>query len=994
MYQNDIENEPESNLRGSRMDGYLYKHEQRPIVGLTKKKYWFVLPKEAPVLYWYKSPSDFNCAGRIVLSGAAFTFNPRDSGIFEIHVDNECYILEAPDNKFRIEWLSSLQYNRKQYYQQNSKDNSTEIKISENSQGAVCSKSDQLDKSPTSLNRLSRNLDRSIDVSEPKSVFYLNENGGLHPGSLEIPPPICNIQSIENLINKVNDETNQLDLTTKLFRRTRNSLRNNSQSSHCNMSNFAFPQPRENCDKCAEFLKAFDQLRNKCFELTDDLVVYQDLVNSLKRSVVSAHNEKEALQQYCVDASSDMDKLAFVLEREQAFTDIQFTASELRRDIETLKADNRQLEFENNSLNVTVEAYQESVRTKEELILRLVDQNSIGVPVRNSIRNRSTGHINISPEVPEALLVDYGTPTDYVTKNVLAETAVSDLNEMHDLIEGYKNQNNFLNNEVIELQRIIQSLEERERRLIRQNFSLEAFYYQMKSRYVMLLNHFRSSDQPPKRVIEPSVIQNLVEEVSRPLSPFRANNSNTLASETLKSRAALSTAISNPEGIPVAAFEDLNAGILQNADPETDSLGFYLTPQKSRKSDNSKNACQEPPKDLQSPGEVQINSKDDQQTVTEQNTCKDDFEQTDPSSSVPSTSYFAYFNELKEKPAFFSQNKDVLLRLAADSQKRADDILSLVEPGNNQEFVNWLARWDSFLVNHVSHPLSPDPNLKALVRCGVPHAYRRRVWSGLVDFHVGSTQVEAGNGYYECLLRKSQKLLSEDDAALKQIDLDLARTLPNNKLFETEQSPKAGALRNILYAFRFHNKSVEYCQGLNRIGAIGLLYLEESEAFWFLVASVEHLQPLNYYSSNLVGAVIDQRVLLDLVQDKMPALHAHLQKLEVNLSLFTLSWFLTVFVDVLSHTVYIKIFDVFLYEGNKVLFRFALAILRLVELRLLECNSFSGVHTCLSNLSSIVTDYKALAKIAFNHLNPFPSRLIESRRQSYYFQHRCGKFNI
>jgi hypothetical protein len=70
-----------------------------------------------------------------------------------------------------------------------------------------------------------------------------------------------------------------------------------------------------------------------------------------------------------------------------------------------------------------------------------------------------------------------------------------------------------------------------------------------------------------------------------------------------------------------------------------------------------------------------------------------------------------------------------------------------------------------------------------------------------------------------------------------------------------------------------------------------------------LVACVEHLQPLNYYSSNLVGAVIDQRVLLDLVQDKMPALHAHLQKLEVNLSLFTLSWFLTVFVDVLSHTV-------------------------------------------------------------------------------------------
>ncbi|KAF7637955.1 hypothetical protein Mgra_00002658 [Meloidogyne graminicola] len=859
----------------------------------------------------------------------------------------------------------------------------------------VVQKIDQEQQS-NSLNRLNQTQEKYIDVvSEPKSVFYLNENGGLHPGSLEIPPPICHIQSIENLINKVNEETHPMNLPTKLFRRSRNSLRNTSQSNHFDLSYFAFTQPRENCDKCFEFVKTLDQLRNKCFELSDDLVVYQDLVISLKKSVVSAHNEKEALQQYCVDASSDMDKLAFVLEREQAYTNIQFTASQLRRDIESLKEDKRQLEIENSSLNATVEAYQESVRTKEELILRLVDQHSTAAPIRNSIRNRSTGHINnTSPEVPEALLVDYGTPTDYVTRNVLTETAVSDLNEMHDLIEGYKNQNRFLNNEVIELQRIIQSLEERERRLIRQNFSLEAFYYQMKSRYVMLLNHFRSSDQPLKRVIEPSVIQDLVEEVSRPISPFRVNNSNTLASEALKSRAALSTAISNPEGIPIAAFEDLNAGILQNADPETDSLGFYLTPQKSRRSDISKISSQKSTKDLNSVVDDEILKDEQQPIILEQNACIEQTNQSSfSSSSVPSTSYFAYFNELKEKPFLLSQNKDLLLSLAADSQKRADDILSLVEPGNNQEFVNWLARWDSFLVNHVLHPLSPDPHLKALVRCGVPHAYRRRVWSGLVDFHVGATQIEAGNGYYECLLRKSQKLLSEDDPALKQIDLDLARTLPNNKLFETEQSPKAGALKNILYAFRFHNKSVEYCQGLNRIGAIGLLYLEESEAFWFLVACVEHLQPLNYYSSNLVGAVIDQRVLLDLVQDKMPALHAHLQKLEVNLSLFTLSWFLTVFVDVLSHTVYIKIFDVFLYEGNKVLFRFALAILRIVELRLLECTSFSGVHTCLSNLSSFVTDYKVLAKIAFNNLNPFPARLIESRRQNYYLQHKCGKFN-
>jgi hypothetical protein len=50
------------------------------------------------------------------------------------------------------------------------------------------------------------------------------------------------------------------------------------------------------------------------------------------------------------------------------------------------------------------------------------------------------------------------------------------------------------------------------------------------------------------------------------------------------------------------------------------------------------------------------------------------------------------------------------------------------------------------------------------------------------------------------------------------------------------------------------------------LAAIGLLYLDESEAFWFVVACVEHLQPLDYYTSSLAGAVTDQRVLLDLVQ--------------------------------------------------------------------------------------------------------------------------------
>ncbi|KAI3421002.1 hypothetical protein GPALN_014629 [Globodera pallida] len=93
--------------------------------------------------------------------------------------------------------------------------------------------------------------------------------------------------------------------------------------------------------------------------------------------------------------------------------------------------------------------------------------------------------------------------------------------------------------------------------------------------------------------------------------------------------------------------------------------------------------------------------------------------------------------------------------------------------------------------------------------------------------------------------------------------------------------PKVASLKHILYAFRFYNQSVEYCQGL----------------FWFLVACVDHLQPPNYYTPSLLGSVVDQRVLLDLVVGQNAHIAHAFAELEVDLPLFTLSWFLTSYMN-------------------------------------------------------------------------------------------------
>lgn len=58
-----------------------------------------------------------------------------------------------------------------------------------------------------------------------------------------------------------------------------------------------------------------------------------------------------------------------------------------------------------------------------------------------------------------------------------------------------------------------------------------------------------------------------------------------------------------------------------------------------------------------------------------------------------------------------------------------------------------------------------------------------------------------------------------------------------------------------------------FFQGLNRLAAVALLFLDESDAFWFLVSCVEHLQPRDYYTPSLLCAVADQKVSASLLNE-------------------------------------------------------------------------------------------------------------------------------
>ena len=266
--------------------------------------------------------------------------------------------------------------------------------------------------------------------------------------------------------------------------------------------------------------------------------------------------------------------------------------------------------------------------------------------------------------------------------------------------------------------------------------------------------------------------------------------------------------------------------------------------------------------------------------------------------------------------------------------------------------------------------------LKDLTRFGIPQSFRKELWKSMIKKHVLKTQIDIDEAYYKNLLELSQG----QTAAIKQVQLDLLRTLPNNKHFKREDSEGVKKLNRVLLAFSYHNPRIGYCQGINRIAAILLLLLDEYDAFLGMVAIIDVIMPQDYYTNKLLDSQADQRVFNDLLSEKLPRLYGYLQKENLDISLITFNWFFTVFVDGFPPDLMFRIWDCFLSEGCKILFRFSLAFFKMYEDKLLLFQPAS-YFKLVKELSESTFDSRRLCHIAFYELNPLATRDISRKRQ-------------
>lgn len=224
---------------------------------------------------------------------------------------------------------------------------------------------------------------------------------------------------------------------------------------------------------------------------------------------------------------------------------------------------------------------------------------------------------------------------------------------------------------------------------------------------------------------------------------------------------------------------------------------------------------------------------------------------------------------------------------------------------------------------------------------------------------------------------------SSNDALMtsKQIEKDLLRIMPSNACFSTSNGTGIPRLRRILRGLAWLFPDIGYCQGTGVIAASLLLFLEEEDSFWMMATIVEDLLPASYYSSTLLGIQADQRVMQTLIGNYLVAVDEALQSHDIELSLITLHWFLTLFANVVHMKILVRIWDWFFYDGSIVLFQLTLGMLKLKEPNLKDLENSAQIFNSLSDIPGDIDDVEALFAVALDVGGSLSKTVIDTHRR-------------
>lgn len=249
------------------------------------------------------------------------------------------------------------------------------------------------------------------------------------------------------------------------------------------------------------------------------------------------------------------------------------------------------------------------------------------------------------------------------------------------------------------------------------------------------------------------------------------------------------------------------------------------------------------------------------------------------------------------------------------SQYTADS-KQLVPPGvvlrREQKWLRMLSNWEHFMTKNYK-------KVRERCRKGIPASVRPRAWLYLCG---GNLLLEQKKNLYAQLAAEDGDPRWVDD-----IRKDLNRQFPYHEMFVDQEGHGQRDLFQVLKAYSILNSTVGFSQAQAPLAAFLLMHMPAEQAFWCLVSICDKYLA-GYYTPEMETLRVDGDILFGLLKKVAPSVYKHLKKQKVEPILYMTEWFLCVFIRTLPWDTILRVWDMFLCEGVKVVFKVALVVLK------------------------------------------------------------------
>jgi len=161
------------------------------------------------------------------------------------------------------------------------------------------------------------------------------------------------------------------------------------------------------------------------------------------------------------------------------------------------------------------------------------------------------------------------------------------------------------------------------------------------------------------------------------------------------------------------------------------------------------------------------------------------------------------------------------------------------------------------------------------------------------------------------------------------VDLeDLPTYFPAKPLF-VPGGPMRQQLINVLEAYSSYRPDVGYVPGMSFLGAMLLLNMNTLDTFTCLANLINQPFLMSFYITNRHEMLKYTQAMDTIMAALLPKVHKHFQEIEITPEQYIIDWFRTLYSQVLSIDLASRVWDIYISEGELLLYRVALAILKM-----------------------------------------------------------------